>query len=66
MKWTLSFEGDYSEDKEEMMSLASHHLYVIANHNAKESIRQRIKNKEISEEEENFLEDLRNTLWVSE
>ena len=65
MEFQFSVKGNYYQDQESiLMILKSQYMLVIINE-AQEAIRQRIKHgNNLSEDEINFLNDLRRDLYI--
>lgn len=64
MKLTLTIESDDQDEHDYMTSLMHHRDILNALDNARRVIRNRIKHESISEDEEKFLLNLQDVLYV--
>ncbi len=64
LRWKLEFSGDFYEDWTELKELVSIRDIMKSNHDADEMLRSRYKYNEISDDEANFIEKVRETLNV--
>lgn len=66
MKTTITFEGEYYEDRQDLLMFMHAVDYSVAISEALSAIRNRFKNYEVSDEEEKFLEHLQEILYVKD
>jgi hypothetical protein len=64
MKQTITFEGDFYEDREEMKIILHSSDMYSSLWDARNKIRNRTKYENITEQEEKFLEELSEILYI--
>ena len=63
MKWTLTFNGDYYEDRIDLKQLTHLHEIISALDDCRSEIRSRLKYEDVNPEEEKFLTKLQELLY---